>query len=346
MSEPLRPLTLGEILDRTAQLYCRNFLLFAGVAAVPMSAMVVLIVLVGLLFAAMIPLTVRSGMSPSAATGLMVVVLVLVGLPLLLVMSIYSYGSLTYTAARVHLGERPKIKEALKSVTPHLGRYLWLVILQVFFVGGIPVAIAGFIAVVLGLLGKMAGVGVISGLLAFLMTLIGIAAIVVIVFRALEYSMSFATCVIEEKSAWISLQRAATLSKGTCGRIFVMFLLVMMLSMVLSMIGYIPLLIVVGISAAMGKAGTAAIAMLVVGEIVYVVMSFTAQTLLTPVYSIALVLFYYDQRVRKEGFDIEWMMMQAGLEAPLQPVDQQQSLAGESITTNTDFPRTESEAQS
>jgi hypothetical protein len=34
---------------------------------------------------------------------------------------------------------------------------------------------------------------------------------------------------------------------------------------------------------------------------------------LRPVYGIALVLFYYDQRIRKEGYDIEWMMEQAGL---------------------------------
>jgi hypothetical protein len=31
------------------------------------------------------------------------------------------------------------------------------------------------------------------------------------------------------------------------------------------------------------------------------------------VYSIALMLFYYDQRIRHEGFDIEWMMQRAGL---------------------------------
>jgi hypothetical protein len=34
------------------------------------------------------------------------------------------------------------------------------------------------------------------------------------------------------------------------------------------------------------------------------------------VYGIALVLFYYDQRIRQEGFDIEWMMLQAGMVAP------------------------------
>jgi hypothetical protein len=35
-----------------------------------------------------------------------------------------------------------------------------------------------------------------------------------------------------------------------------------------------------------------------------------------PLYPIAITLFYYDQRVRKEGFDVEWMMEAAGLIAP------------------------------
>jgi hypothetical protein len=36
-------------------------------------------------------------------------------------------------------------------------------------------------------------------------------------------------------------------------------------------------------------------------------------TLTGPINHIALTLFYYDQRIRKEGFDIEWMMESAGL---------------------------------
>jgi hypothetical protein len=33
-------------------------------------------------------------------------------------------------------------------------------------------------------------------------------------------------------------------------------------------------------------------------------------------YATGLTLFYYDQRVRKEGFDIEWMMEAAGMNLP------------------------------
>ena len=35
MNEPLHPLTLSEILDRTAQLYRSRFLVFLGIATIP-----------------------------------------------------------------------------------------------------------------------------------------------------------------------------------------------------------------------------------------------------------------------------------------------------------------------
>jgi hypothetical protein len=40
---------------------------------------------------------------------------------------------------------------------------------------------------------------------------------------------------------------------------------------------------------------------------------FVSSALIGPIYSIGLTLFYYDQRIRKEGLDIEWMMHAAGL---------------------------------
>jgi hypothetical protein len=47
--------------------------------------------------------------------------------------------------------------------------------------------------------------------------------------------------------------------------------------------------------------------------------SFAVQALTKPVYGIALMLFYFDQRIRLEGFDIEWMMQRAGLVVPAAP---------------------------
>ena len=44
--------------------------------------------------------------------------------------------------------------------------------------------------------------------------------------------------------------------------------------------------------------------------------SIVANTLVGPIYPIVMTLFYYDQRIRKEGYDIERMMEIAGMNAP------------------------------
>jgi len=48
-------------------------------------------------------------------------------------------------------------------------------------------------------------------------------------------------------------------------------------------------------------------------------------------YATGLTLFYYDQRIRKEGFDIERMMEAAGMTAPHPAAAAQPTLAAESI---------------
>jgi hypothetical protein len=46
------------------------------------------------------------------------------------------------------------------------------------------------------------------------------------------------------------------------------------------------------------------------------VIGFFTNSFLGPIWAAGITLFYYDQRVRKEGYDIEWMMQAAGLTAP------------------------------
>ena len=45
----------------------------------------------------------------------------------------------------------------------------------------------------------------------------------------------------------------------------------------------------------------------------------TISTRLSPTFPTAVTLFYYDQRIRDEGYDIERMMDAAGMTAPVHP---------------------------
>lgn len=313
MNERLRPLTLGEILDRTAQLYRRNFLLFAGVAAVPTGMLIAVFLCCGVLLG-MIGVAAKPAVPATTMTVLLVVGLFLIVLPLGIAATTVSHAALTRTAISAHMGQPLTIRGAFKTVWPRFWRYVWVLILQVSLAVLLPGTIAGVIVSVLAYFGFRAENGTVidvgTGILAILVVL---AVLVYIIWRVLEYSMAMAVCIVEDKSAFASLSRSAKLSAGTRGRIFVMGLLVWAISIVLSMLTYIPMLIVVGATGAISGNAQYAAVIAVIAEVLQVIFNFALQTLVIPVYMTALVLFYYDQRVRTEGYDIELLMQQAGL---------------------------------
>ncbi len=321
MNEPLRPSTLGEILDRTAQLYRGNFLLFAGTAALPLLCTFALAIPAGVLFA--VPGIAAGGAgSVVMIRGLAFILAFLIVTPLYLAIYVFSIGGITQAAVSVHGGQKLTIRAALAGVRPRFWTYLRLLVLQTILVAGVPAAIASIVLAPFIYLAFRSGAGAAAsfafGFLAFLLIA---AALVAIVWLALRYAMGMAVCVAEKKTAWESLQRADKLSKGTRGRIFVLYLLIGALSIAVSMLSYFILLVVTAAASVAGKGSVAAIVGMALGAILYFVVNIASQIVLAPVPWIALVLFYYDQRIRKEGFDIEWMMEQAGLvaQAPAAP---------------------------
>jgi hypothetical protein len=154
--------------------------------------------------------------------------------------------------------------------------------------------------------------------LGFGMFLVAVVMFVAIVWLSLCFALGMPACIVEKKTAWESLLRSWHLSRGTRGRIFVTYLLVVALAFAVSMALAIPMLILIAVLPSVGNGALHSSPAFVVAEIVRVVVNFATQVLLAPIYMIAAALFYYDQRIRKEGFDIEWMMQRAGF-APAQP---------------------------
>jgi hypothetical protein len=310
MDEKLRPLTLGEILDRTTRLYRHNFWTFAGVAAVPVVAT----------FAVFVPIGAAMGLTsvfkagralPNTEIVELVLLALAIALPVLLVAGVVSQVSLTKTAIGAQKGQKIKVREAIKSVWPRFWRYLWLVALLVLLVVVVPavVTVATLAGYGASLSATRGAAPIFLGFLAFVV----VAAIVVYcIWRWLCYCLAMSACIVEEKTAWQSIKRANSLSKGTRGRIFVMYLLMAALAFVIAMIADVLMFIGIAIATAIGGSKFGPVAA-VAGLIVGLVARLTLQVLIQPVPVIALVLFYYDQRVRTEGYDIELMMEQAGL---------------------------------
>jgi hypothetical protein len=135
---------------------------------------------------------------------------------------------------------------------------------------------------------------------------------------ALRLSLAFPACVVEQIGVWDAVRRSSTLTRGTRGRILLLYLLGVALSWLLSLAITIPLAILIALLTGANTPQHAQTTGMITIFVIYGA-GFAVQALTRPVYGIALILFYYDQRIRQEGFDIEWMMMRAGLVVPQAP---------------------------
>ena len=334
MDNQLRPLNLGEILDRTVHIYRRNFWLFVGTGALPvLAALVLAIPAVGIF---LIPgIASGAGVDPAAILrGVTLSVILLILLPVYLAAFTFSIAALTEATVSVDRGKTLTIRAALGSAWPRFWTYFWFLLLQIGVVGIAPIgAAAALIGPLVYLMTRPGVDAATSFALGFFVFLVGTAAIGAVAWLALSLAMGMAVCVVEKKTAWKSIVRAWRLSQGTRGRIFVLYLLVVALSMAMSMAGYLLAATAGAAAAFAGRGSTVAIAVTVVAGVLYVVVSLGAQLALAPVPWIALVLFYNDQRVRKEGYDIEWMMQQAGLTPQQTASEAEMGLGERSVAT-------------
>jgi hypothetical protein len=321
MKEPLRPSTLGDILDRTAHLYRSRFLVFWGIAVVPTAVILVFASGGFLLFAWS-----GAGNASDFASRVLALVLIaaalLVVLPIFLAVSALSSAAMSHAVARVNMGETTTIRQAYKAVWRRGWNYVGLYILEGLIIGVAP-GVVWFALVFLGAgiaaFAQSAGLGAAGGVLFGLLAALVFCAIVAyVLYMLLRLSLVFPSCVVEQIGAVAALKRSSTLTKGTKGRIFLLYLLGAVLGWILTLVVIVPFSILTAvIPAASSPQHAQALAMVMV-FVIYGA-SFAIQSFTRPVYGIALVLFYYDQRIRQEGFDIEWMMLQAGMVAPPPP---------------------------
>jgi uncharacterized membrane protein len=199
-------------------------------------------------------------------------------------------------------------------------RYTFLLFLEGLIVYAAPIAVwTALIAIsaVGAAVGQSAGLNSLTSgalfALAIFLVITGLAAYVV--WMLLRLCLAFPACVVEQIPATAALKRSSALSKGTKGRIFLLYILGLALNWLVSIGITVPLTIVMAQIPDSGSAKHAAAAGTATILIIYGT-GFIVQALIKPIYGIALTLFYYDQRIRQEGFDIEWMMQRAGMVVP------------------------------
>ena len=100
------------------------------------------------------------------------------------------------------------------------------------------------------------------------------------------------------------MNRSAELTKGNRGRVFVIYVLYLVLIYAIYMAWMLPVLAVVGMSARTHHT----VGVPLWTQLAIPIGSFLSQCLAGPLMTIGFSLLYYDQRVRKEAFDLQHMM--------------------------------------
>ncbi len=294
----IRPLSTGEILDRTISLYSGSFWFCTGVAVLP--------ALVSLLSGAsrLIYLQVYhlSPLTSALNSG------VLAGITLFwLLVSVVAYGlshaALTWGLGSIYLGRPATLAAAVSVVRRHPLRYPGLTLTQLL-VAGWPTVLA-YIVLAIGLVGLgprgLQGGGSIGSLAATgLGALLVFASLPYSIYRYLQISLAMPASVLEDLAIRPALLRSRALLPDRKGRVFVVFLVAMAL--------YSALAVVVGVLALLGLRGSVSF---IVTQIIALTLTFAAALLLQPLFAASFVLVYYDERVRREGFDIQFMMSEA-----------------------------------
>ncbi len=295
MNIELRPLRLGEILDRTFQLYRARFTLFLGIAAVS--------TILQLLWSAFqlgeTSLLSRSHIGP-AQQGITTVTAI-VGWAFNFACAALATAAINRAVIAIYEGKSVGIASAYGAVRGRWLTCVWVNILA-FFIAWSPLIVVTLGAVMAVVLARSAGSLTQANAVTFVYSFAAIVAVIAVplcVWLSLRYSLAIPACIQEGIGTLSSLKRSVLLSRESRGRIFLLLLVVGTAWFVLLMALMVPIFALLAKHRGHMAPGV---------TIYTLAVSFLCSTLMTPIYGIGLTLFYYDSRIRKEGYDVEWML--------------------------------------
>src|SRR4029077_12689274 len=255
----LRPLSLGEILDRTFTLYRRNFVLFLGITALPHLLTLAMNLAQAAVAKPPVSATAQTaGRLPSASNGLMAfgIVGLIIGSIIYLVVYLLAQGGTVFAVSELYLGRTTTIGASLGRMRGHIANLFGVLLLSGLAMMG------GFILLIIP------GIYIACRLIA-----------------------TVPAALLEDLGARSSLERSWNLTKDFAGRSFVIYVLYCVLIYAAAFLFMMPFTF--GAIFSMKDPATYRVwfAVMQVG-------AFIAGVLVGPVLTIATAVFYFDLRVR------------------------------------------------
>lgn len=298
---PLRPLGIGEILDGAVSTMRTHWRVVLSVTL----TVAVISQISDMLFRRYLlpePVEIDPTASPSeilnqtadsASSSLLSEV---PSLAILVIGTLFTTAVLTIVISRSVLGRPVTLSEAWNEARPRLPQLLGLTLL-------LPLMSAAIMTVALlpGLLLGSAG-GVALSLLG------GMAALAVIVWLMVRFSLASPALMLERQGALPAMRRSAKLVTGAWWRTFGVLALTLLISFLISLIIAIPFVIIATAADSEGLAG------LYSGNgpdydwpylIITGIGAMIASTITYPISAGVTVLLYVDQRIRREALDLE-----------------------------------------
>jgi len=309
MNASLRPMALGEIFDRTLNIYRASF--WRLVIAWSLVAVAMAAVLLGDVFGFHLSTAMNSRNQGQRLLWSLLVGLIYFHLGALL--SSFVVPAVVLHTSDAVLGRRRSGRQALAECFRRCLRFAWLGFLRVAF--AVAAEVAGF-ALVVALFAISSALGSPNprGWNAFFILMPLFVAVAAFLWLVACTSLAFPVSVLEDRPAWTSIRRGWTMSRGSRWRIIFAWLsLFAAFSISLGLLQWAVRWTLSFVYWRMHVHYPTA---------VYSVMPIIANTCFSaatgPAFPVFLTLIYYDQRIRKEGFDIEWMMQSAGMTEPMQ----------------------------
>ncbi len=275
-SPTIRPRSAIEIVDAAVSLYRQNFKTMAVIglaASLPILPVVAIAGKAGLF---------AMGNNPQqfmAFTNRFLPLMLLFSALAVLWFSVVD-GAMTFAAAEAYHGRAPSPADAIRGAW---GKGLSLIagnLLRFLIIVGVGIAAALAMAIV----------GRLNGFLAFI---IGVTVFVLFAHLLARTFAITSAIVIENRSATAGVQRSFSLSKNATLRIVGVALLCMVIYWVAQMV----LIMVVQLL----------MQLIVSNPLVAALIGNVAGMVIYPFLNIAIMVLYYDQRVRKEGYDLDVM---------------------------------------
>jgi len=305
----LRPLSLGELLDRTFRIYRNHFFLFVGIMAMPAALLLPVNVFTLSRQNAQLNPAIAASSAPPTFPALSVIIGAIFGVIIGLVVfgALYSIAvaAASTAVADVYLGRTATIRGSFGRIRGRFWRLIGVVVnvfLRILGLILLPLVVIG---------GGFAWIGYVVGggtsSPAFILIAFGgfflafLAAMVLYVLVGLRYAVSIPVVMLEDLGILATIRRSVFLTSGRRGHIFLVLLVAGIIASVGVYVFQMPFTIAMMFTAMRGHPSQLlAFATAAAGAV--------GSAITGPISMIAIVLLYYDSRVRKEAFDLQFMM--------------------------------------